>query len=164
VKQVKDCVFCGDCERVFGRAEAWIKPLLPAAGGPFPLREKLVSVSPVKQVESGTVYETAANPVIEVAKLSHSATGVFCKAAVHSWQSKEVDGLRSYLLGKADLPENMALCVTVDSLPVVWQAMIQPYRIEPLRGLKRYLFCISGIAFQLWIGENVRDIVPGKSR
>ena len=171
VKQVKDYVFCGDCEQIFGRAEAWIKPLLPAVGGPFSLRERLLSVSPVKQVESGDVYETAANPAIDVAKLSHFAIGVFLKAAVHFWQvmqggpymrlePEEVDALRSYLLGKADLPENMALCVTVDSLPVVWQAMIQPYRIESLRGLKRYIFYVPGIAFQLFIGENARDIVP----
>jgi hypothetical protein len=106
-----------------------------------------------------------------VAKLSHFAIGVFLKAAVYRWQAthggpyirlepEEVDALRSYLLGKADLRKNMALCVTVDSLPVVWQGMIQPYRIESLRGLKRYIFYIQGIAFQLLIGENVRDIVP----
>lgn len=75
-------------------------------------------------------------------------------------EPEEVDALRSYLLGKADLPKNMALCVTVDSLPIVWQAMIQPYRIESLCGLKRYIFYIPGIAFQLLIGENAQDIVP----
>src|SRR5215467_4303696 len=39
-KQVKDYVFCGDCEQAFGRAEAWIKPVLPEVGGRFPLRER----------------------------------------------------------------------------------------------------------------------------
>jgi len=38
--------------------------------------------------------------------------------------------------------------------------MIQPCPIEPIHGLKRYLFYVPGIAFQLFIGEDAQEKVP----
>jgi len=120
------------------------------------------------------LYKTASNPEINVDKLTHFGIGVFYKGAVHPWNNgtpepylklapEEQEALRQYLLGLADLPKNMALSVTVDSLPVVWQGMIQPYRAEPLGGFKRYVFYIPGIFFQLLIGDGARDSMPNFS-
>ena len=111
------------------------------------------------------------NPEINVDKLTHFGIGVFYKGAVHPWKNgtpepylevapEEQEALRKCLLGLADLPKGMALSVSVDSLPVVWQGMIQPYRAEPLGGFKRYVFYVPGIFFQLLIGEGVQDVVP----
>jgi len=58
---------------------------------------------------------------------------------------EEIEALRLYLLGKAGLPKTMALCVTIDSAPVIWQAMNEPYRAEPLLGFKRYVFYVPGV-------------------
>jgi hypothetical protein len=173
-KQVKDYVFCGGCEQCYGKAEAWIKPMLPEIGGPFPLRERLMKQAPIDKTADWELYQTASNPEINVDKLTHFGIGVFYKGAVHPWNSgslepylklepEEREALRRYLLGLADLPKNMALCVTVDSLPVVWQGMIQPYRAEPQGGSKRYVFYIPGIFFQLLIGDGVQDAVPNFS-
>jgi hypothetical protein len=68
-----------------------------------------------------------------------------------------IDALRQYILGKAPLPTTMALGVTVDSAPLVWQQMIEPYPIEPILGLNRYLFYVPGIVFQLFIGEGAQE-------
>jgi hypothetical protein len=170
-KQVKDYVFCGACEQCFGKAEAWMKPTLPDIGGPFPLRERLKQRAPVEKTADWELFETSSNREIDVDKLTHFGIGVFYKGAVHPWSNgttepylklepEEQEALRQYLLGLANLPKDMALCVTVDSLPVVWQGMIQPYRAEPLFGFKRYVFYIPGIFFQLLIGGGVRDAVP----
>jgi hypothetical protein len=173
-KQVKDYVFCGDCEQCFGKAETWIKPMLPEVGGPFPLRERLRKQVPIDKTADWELYEAASNPEINVDKLTHFGIGVFYKGAVHPWNGggsetplklapEELEALRQYLLGLAELPKNMALTVTVDSLPVVWQAMIQPYQAEPLGGFNRYVFYIPGVFFQLLIGDGVQDVVPNFS-
>jgi hypothetical protein len=168
-KQVKDYVFCGDCEQSFGKAEAWIKPMLPDVGGQFPLRERLKKRAPVGKTSAWELYETASNPEINVDKLTHFGVGVFYKGAVHPWNNgtpepylnvspEEREPLRKYLLGFSDLLKNAALSVTVDSLPVVWQGMIQPYRAEPLAGFKRYVFYIPGIFFQFLLGDGVQNL------
>ena len=173
-KQVKDYVFCGECEQCFGKAEAWIKPMLPEVGGSFKLRERLMKQAPIDKTADWELYETALNPEISVDKITHFGIGVFYKGAVHPWNNgtqepylklapEEQEALRQYLLGFANLPKNIALCITVDSSPVVWQGMIQPYRAEPLRGFKRYVFYIPGIFFQLLVGEGVQDVVPNFS-
>jgi hypothetical protein len=171
-KQVTDYVFCGPCEKVFNTGgESWIHTRFAVFNGPFPLRESLLKQAPVQDLGETKVYAAAKNPEIDVPKLTHFGCGVFFKAAVHPWdgddptrpyilmEPDEIDALRQYLLGKADLPETMALGVTVDSAPVVWQAMIEPYPIAPILGLKRYLFYVPGIAFQLFIGEDAQEKV-----
>jgi hypothetical protein len=168
-KQVKDYVFCGDCEKVFNAGgESWIHTLFGVFNGPFPLRERLLKQAPIKEMGGTKLYAAAKNPEVDVPKLTHFGCGVFFKAAVHPWHGNpsrpyilmepdEIDALRQYLLGKADLPKTMALGVTVDSAPVVWQQMIEPYPIAPVLGLKSYLFYMPGIAFQLFIGEGAQE-------
>jgi hypothetical protein len=127
--------------------------------------------APVEKTADWELYETSSNPEINIDMLIHFGIGVFYKGAVHSWNNgttepylklepEEQEALRKYLLGLADLTKNIALCVTVDSLMVVWQGMTQPYRAEPLLGFTRYVFYIPGIFFQLLIGDGVRDTVP----
>jgi len=171
VKQIKDYVFCDSCEQCFSRAEGWIKPILPQVGGPFPLRERIMNQTPVIQEPDRALYDTASNPEINVEKFMHFGISVFYKGSVHPWKNgttgpymplapEDQEALRQYVLGDADLPKNMALIISVDSLPVVWQAMIQPYPAEPLQGFEHYVFYISGILFQLLIGDGVQDAYP----
>jgi hypothetical protein len=86
-KQVKDYVFCGDCEQCFGKAETWIKPMLPEVGGPFSLRERLMKQAPIDKTADRELYKTASNPEIDVDKLTHFGIGVFYKGAVHPWNN-----------------------------------------------------------------------------
>jgi hypothetical protein len=170
-KQVKDYVFCGDCEKVFNvGGESWIHTLFAVFNGPFPLRERLLKQAPIKEMGGTKLYAAAKNPEIDVPKLTHFGYGVFFKAAVYPWHGDPsrpyilmepggIDALRQYLLGKADLPKTVALGVTVDAAPVVWQQMIEPYPIPPVAGLMSYLFYVPGIAFQLFIGEGAQEKV-----
>lgn len=170
-EQVTDYVFCGACEETFNRdGESWIHTLFAKLGGPFPLRDRLLKQVPVLEIGDTKLFAAAKNPEIDVPKLTHFGCGVFFKAAVHCWhgdpgrpyiqmEPNEIDALRQYLLGKADLPKTMALCVTVDSAPVVWQAMNEPYPAEPLQGFRRYVFYVPGIFFQLCIGDGVQDLL-----
>jgi hypothetical protein len=132
-KQIKDFVFCGDCEERFNRdGENWVRPLLPRVGGFFPLGDRLMEAAPLYRNEAMAIFPTVGNPELDPAKLMHFALGVFYKAAVHSWrgdssepymtmEADDVEALRLYLLGKAVLPKNMVVCVTVDSLVVPLQ-------------------------------------------
>jgi hypothetical protein len=171
-EQAKDYVFCGDCEKTFNReGESWIHTLFATPGGPFPLRKRLLKQVPIKDFGEVKLFAAAKNLEIDVAKLTHFGCGVFLKAAVHPWhgdptkpyiemEHDEIDALRQYLLGTADLPKAMALCVTIDSAPVVWQAMNEPYRAEPLVGFKRYVFYVPGVVFQLCTGGGVQEKIP----
>jgi hypothetical protein len=168
-EQVKDYVFCSDCEKTFNReGESWIHTLFPTLGGAFPLRDRLLKQAPVMEMGDVKIFAAGKNPDIDLPKLTHFGCGVFLKAAVHSWhgnlatpyiemEPNEIEALRHYLLGKADLPKTMALCVTVDSAPIVWQALIEPYRAEPILGFKRYVFYVPGVFFQLCIGDGVQE-------
>jgi hypothetical protein len=171
-KQVKDYVFCGDCEKTFNReGEGWIHSLFATLGGAFPLRDLLLKQAPVMEAGDLKFFAAGKNPDIDVPKITHFGCGVFLKAAVDPWhgdpmkpyielEPNEIKALSHYLLGKADFPQTMALCVTVDSAPVVWQAMYEPYRAEPLLGFKRYVFYLPGVFFQLCIGDGVQEKVP----
>lgn len=169
-KQTKDCVFCCKCEQLFSKqGENWVAPLLPKLAGRFPLRERLVKQAPLQTDGKAALFIASSNAEIDVPKLTHFAVGCFYKASVHPWSGRidrdaymplpaeDVEGLRLYLNGQANLPTSVALMVTVDSLPTVWQAAVYPYRAEPLLGFRRYLFYVPGILFQLMIGNDVQN-------
>lgn len=165
-KQVKDYVFCGDCEQLLSHeGENWFCPLLPTVGGPFPLRERLMKAPTLYRDKNMAIFRTVGNPGVDAAKLTHFALGMFLKAAVHSWKKdrtepymqmepENVEAIRVYLLGKGDLPKRMVLCITVDSLATPLQMSVQPYRMEDTQSLKRYVFYLPGVFFQLLIGDD----------
>jgi hypothetical protein len=171
-KQVKDFVFCGDCEELFNRGgENWVRPLLPKVGGPFPLRDRLMKAAPLYRDEEMAVFPTLGNPEMDPGKLMHFALGVFYKAAVHSWrgassepympmEADDVEALRLYLLGKADLPKNMVVCITVDSPVSPLQSMNEPYRMADENGFNRYVFYVPGVFFQLLVGDGGEEAMP----
>jgi len=167
-RQTKHPLFCSDCEQLLSRdGESWVLPLLPTLEGPFPLRERLMKQAPVYQDADKALYATATNPEIDRPKLMHFAVGIFYKAAVHSWIASETKpridlsegetaALRLNLLGQADLPKNLALCITIDSSPVVFPAMIDPYRAES-PNFRWFVFYVPGLFAQLLIGKGVQE-------
>ena len=171
-EQVKDFVFCGDCEKTFNRGgESWFHTLFAVQGGAFPLRDRLLQQAPIWDTGDVKLFAAAKNPEIDVPKITHFGCGVFLKAAVHAWHGDpskpfiemelaEIEALRSFLIGKAVLPGTMALCVTIDSAQVVLQALFEPYRAEPLLGFTRYVFYVAGVFFQLCIGDGVQREIP----
>jgi hypothetical protein len=122
--------------------------------------------SPFVANATQSAYATAKNPEIDVSKLIHFAIGIYWKASVHSWGSgrneprinlgDSVEALRLYLLGEADLPKNIALCISVDSAPIRLLGMLDPYQSSNPHQ-KNFCFFIPGIFFQLVIGEKVQQ-------
>jgi len=166
-RQTTHPLFCGGCEQLLIReGENWVLPLLPKLGGPFSLRDRLTKQPPIYQDAQKALYATANNPEIDVQKLMHFAVGVFFKAAVHSWASDrtephidlgaDADALRLFLLGQAGLPKHIALCITLDSSPVILQAMIDPWRGSNLE-YEHYFFYVPGMVAQLLIGDGVQE-------
>jgi len=168
-KQVRDYVFCGDCEQLFNReGENWFCPLLPTVGRPFPLRERVMKGRLLYRDETTAIFQGADNPEIDTANLTHFALGMFFKAAIHSWKKgstepymqmepEDVEAIRLYLLGMGDVPKRMALCITVDSLVTPLQMGVQPYRMQDTQGLKRYVFYLAGVFFQLFVGDGAAE-------
>lgn len=104
--------------------------VLSTIGGPFPLRERLMKQAPIYLDAEKALYATANDPKGDVPKLMRFAVGLFYKAAVDSWiggsteprislEDDDIEALRLYLLGEADLPKDMALCIAVDSSQVI---------------------------------------------
>jgi hypothetical protein len=170
-KQMKHPLFCDSCEQLLNReGENWIMPLLPTVGGPFPLRERLMSQSPISQTRTWSLYAAAKNPEIDVPKLTHFGVGIFYKAAVHSWVhggtkpridigDDDTEALRLNLLGQRDRPKHIALCITVDSAVVVWQSFVEPYRAENREHVARYVFYVPGVFVQLFVGKDAQETV-----
>ena len=80
-----------------------------------------------------------------------------CRALHADGAGGAVEAIRQYLLGQSDLPKRMALCITVDSLMTPLQMSVQPYRMEDVQGLTRYVFYLAGVFFQLFIGEDAAE-------
>ena len=166
-RQTTDHLLCFDCEQNLSRnGESWLLPLLPTLGGSFPLLDLLMKQSPVYFDVTLTAYASATNPEIDVPKLIHFAIGIFWKASVHSWLgvSDEPridlgdygDALRLYLLGQADIPKNIALCVSVDSAPTRLLGMLDPYQCSN-PNFKKFCLFVPGVFFQLFIGVGVQE-------
>jgi hypothetical protein len=167
-KQVHHHLLCADCEqRLTTEGENWTIPLLSRVRGPFLLRDRLLSQPPVFQNEVGAIFAGADNPEIEVPKLIHFALGTFFKGAVHSWKRNEsepwiklepddVEALRLYLQGEAQLPPHIALEVTVDSSLIVWPAIRMLWRGSDGR-FPNYCLYVPGVLFNLYIGPGAQE-------
>jgi hypothetical protein len=160
-------LLCFDCEQNLNRnGESWLLPLLPTLGGPFPLLDRLMKQSPVYSNATLAVYASAKNPEIDVPKLIHFAIGIFWKASVHSWLGgrdepridlgDDGEALRLYLRGRADLPKNIALCISVDSAPTRLPGMLDPYQCSN-PDFKNFCFSVPGMFFRLFIGAGVQE-------
>jgi hypothetical protein len=85
-EQVKDYVFCGDCEKTFNSGgESWIHTLFATLGGPFPLRDRLLTQAPVNDMGDVKLFAAGKNHDIDLPRIIHFGCGVFLKAAVHPW-------------------------------------------------------------------------------
>jgi hypothetical protein len=171
-RQVQDHLLCWDCEGILNsEGENWVVPLLAELNGPFPLREMLLKQKPIETIGDVGIYAAAQNPEIDVPKLTHFGIGLFFKAAVHSWRGgiekpwialepDDIEGLRLYLLGEADLPPNIALSVTIDSSPICLPAFHDAYRVV---NDTFTVFCtfVPGLVYNLFIGADAQERMKG---
>jgi hypothetical protein len=170
-KQTTDYLLCSDCEGILDRVgEKHVLPLLADSGG-FPLYDLLTNSTPNSAEADLSIYLCANVPSLDCEKITHFATGIFWRAAVHSWRSgtstvkldlgRHEEQLREYLLGAKPFPDDVLLILRIapPSLPLLWA--VAPASSGDVR-LGRYRFYVPGIEFSLHVEEQaVRELWEG---
>jgi len=164
--QVKDYVFCGDCEQLLNRnGEHWVINNC-YNGEDFPLQSALTRLNPAFSEPNIQGFSCAGVPSIHVEKLVYFASSVFWRASVHGWHFKggtsvSIDlgrryeeSFRLFLTGATPFPEDAAIRVIVSSNPDALGAFYFPCEG---RGATDhfYKFAIPGIEFFLFVGKRI---------
>jgi hypothetical protein len=138
--------------------------LLSRLNGPFLLYDRLLKEEPIELLGGDSIYAAASNPEIDVAKLIHFGIGIFWRASVHPFGKgdhpridlgADSDALRRYLLGEVPLPDHMALAVAIESGPIRYPAMIDPFSGDN-PDFRNFFFYVPGMMMQLYIRDDVR--------
>jgi hypothetical protein len=172
VNQTKAYLLCETCEDNLSKnGERITVPLLSRFDGPFPLFECLLKQKPILATEAMSVYAGADNPEIDVPKLIHFAMGIFWKGSVHSFGSgsdrpridlgEDSEALRLFLRGEAPLPDHVALAVAVESGPIRFPAMIDPFPGDN-PDFRNFFFYVPGMQMQIYVGDKVRESPSAK--
>jgi hypothetical protein len=162
-KQTTDYLLCSDCEGVLDRmGEKHVLPLLADENG-FPLYSLLTKVPPDFAEPDLVVYSCAKIPSLDCDKITHFATGIFWKAAVHAWQTGasmvkidlkgREEELREYLLGAKPFPDDVALVLRIAPPSVPLLSAVAPFTVRDA-SLNMHWFYVPGIDFCLHVGEQ----------
>lgn len=166
-RQVSCHFLCSDCEHRFSRnGERYVLSQCARPSGDFKLREFLLKSSPLYSDPHFKVYEVGSLLGNTADQYLYLAASVFWRASAHSWtmDGQPVGGIslgaeyqeqfRLYLLGKAGFPSNARVFVHVWSERHVDLTTVFPctFRLDRAR---RHKFCIPGILFILFLGQDV---------
>ena len=162
-KQTTDYLLCSDCEGILDRmGEKHVLPLL-ANELRFPFHDLLGGIPPDVAEPDFRAYTCARIPSLDCGKITHFATGIFWKAAIHGWVGEcstvKIDlqgyeeGLREYLLGAKPFPDGVTLILRVAPPSVALLSAVAPIEVRD-PNLSMYWFYVPGIEFSLYIGER----------
>jgi hypothetical protein len=162
-KQTTDYLLCSDCEGILDRmGEKHVLPLLADKDG-FPLFDLLTNSTPNSAEADFSIYLCANVLSLDCEKITHFATGIFWKAAVHSWRSGastvkldlrgHEEQLREYLLGTNPFPDDVLVILRIapPSVPLLWA--VAPVSTRDA-SLGVYRFYVPGIEFSLHVKEQ----------
>ena len=164
-RQTQVVLLCKECEDVLNRGgEMWIAKKLATPEGTFPLYSILTTHPPDFDEGDYRFYFGARNADVETDKLTHLALGIFWKASVHSWRSRETepcidlgpysDRIRFWLRGENEFPKNVYLLAEVFPPDRAQIALSGPYEGVRL-GWRRFLLHLPGLSFTLNVGKTV---------
>ncbi len=172
-EQVRDYVFCKDCEDRFNKnGEAWVLENCYRDGGGFALKDILDATEP--DYNDGNllkVYSSTKLTRIDFPKLVYFAASVFWKSSVHRWHSgkhklasptlgpKYEEQFRQFLLGEEEFPKKATLWLNIISDNQLWNYFNFPYGGKE-NGYRQTNFQFFGFAFTLFLG----DLVPSNIR
>jgi hypothetical protein len=162
-RQVQADLLCPECEDLLSKGgETWVSPRLARTDKTFPLYDILTAGQPASHDQHGGVYFAARNRNFEVEKLTHFSMGIFWKASVHSWRSKEksplinlssyADTIRTWLRGTTEFPKNVCLAVIVAKPHDAIIAFNGPVESKS-KPWKTFLLTIPGVTFILNVGK-----------
>lgn len=175
--QMKDYVFCGECERRFDQyGEDYVIRQMRGDGG-FPLLERL-NVSPSFDFSTKEGIYAGNALGIDMEKFGYFALSMAWRSAIHTWPSirghvpESVDlgtlkePIRQFLLGRAPFPQDVTVLVTACTDIFSQRAMYAPTKLlgSPTPGIS---FLACGIHFLIWMGmpnpPAVKDLCCYKS-
>ncbi len=107
-QQMKDYVFCAECEQRFNEGgEKWVLARLPRDyHEPFVLQEALIPAKPLVISPGLDLYEGTKLAAFNMDKLVYFAASIFWRGAVHEW---EIEGQRAPKLNLEDKEEPLRI-------------------------------------------------------
>jgi hypothetical protein len=175
-RQPQAKLLCKACEQRFKvNGEDSVIECTARKDGSFPLRDLLLSHTPLSQVgptkegRLAYIFSGVQIPAIQHDKLLYFAASVFWRGAVFCWSRvSEHEQLRlppgleqqlqTFLMGNAPFPSSVILQVEVAIDPtlsggevgMVFPQTIQPRHAEPSNSIRGYFFSVFGITFLLY--------------
>lgn len=179
--QLRDDVFCFDCEQIFNSGgEAWMHGHIATTAG-FRLLDLFTGQTPIFNEPDFVLYDAAMVPSVDCAAILEYGMGVFFKAAVHTWKFEDgtsshidlnpprTEALRKFVHREAPLPNDMVLTVCLSSKAKQFWGVIPPLGMQP-QGTEeeRYYFYVSGVYYCLLVGsaldQSMKALAFNKSR
>jgi len=166
-RQVSAYFLCDECENKFSRnGERYVLRQCARPSGEFKLHEILEKESPVCVDSRFKVYDVTRLLDRCGDHYIYFAASVFWRASAHTWTmdgralnlislgAKYQEQFRLYLLSRAGFPVNGRIFVHVWSNDWTDFTTIFPctFRVE---GVRRHKFCIPGVTFILFLGNDV---------
>ena len=166
-RQISNRLLCGQCEDRFSRCgERFVLSQCLRNSG-FEIRDKLQSLSPACESGEVAVYDVTGDQEIRADQYLYFAASVFWRASARQWHhhgrpvnrislgTTYEDQFREYLLDEADFPDNGRVFVHVWRSTGPGATSVLPCS-ERINGTLRHKFCIPGLLFVLFLGQNTR--------
>jgi hypothetical protein len=166
--QLRDDVFCFDCEQIFNSGgESWMHRHIATTTG-FKLLDLFTGHTPIVNEPDVTLYDAAKIPGVDCAAMLEYGIGVFFKSAAHTWRFEDgtsshidlgperTEALRKFVHREAPFPGDMVLTVCLSSKRKQFLGVIPPLQME-IGGTEdeRYYFHVSGVYYCLMIGTGI---------
>jgi len=166
--QLRDDVFCSDCEQIFNSGgESWMHRHI-ATTTSFKLLDLFGGRVPIVNEPDVTLYDAATIPGVDCAAMLEYGTGVFFKSAVHTWEFEDgtsthidlgperTEALRKFVHREGPFPVDMVLTVCLSSKRKQFFGVIPPLQMEAQgTEAERYYFHVSGVYYLLMIGPGI---------
>ncbi len=169
-RQIRDFVFCRECEQRFSRnGEDYVMKLV-LRNNSFPLLDRLVFVRVPKTVKNGVATYATTKTEIDTRTMAYFALSVFWRAAVHRWTtlgsqgtsfelpSEEMEPVRKFLLGELGFPARAHIVMTVCLDEISQGHVLSPYGLENEAKSISHMLLVRGIFFRLMFDPSFRDV------
>ncbi len=166
-EQVRDFVFCRECEGRFDKGGENYAMRLISTKTRFPLLEKLKTARCLTSRNGWRGY--AENDTRDVNRdlIAYFAVSVFWRASIHVWKwaegrtahielgKKYNEAMRRYLLGALPFPINVNLFVVAATDWMTQDVFFMPTYNDRLGRGWQYSFGARGIAFMMQVGKDL---------
>ena len=166
-KQITNHLLCAACEDLFNKSGEMEILKWVWNGERFPLADRLAVASQISGTQEFIVYSGTAVG-IDTEKFAYFVLSVLWRAAVHRWclpfgtkttvldLGELQEPIRLYLLGKSEMPGDVAILLTVCIDPASIGSFYPPSRIPNIPN-RAFGLLTLGINFMVHIGREMDD-------